>query len=130
MKVIELTNRVLFLEDIIQIFEEYTHYYVCTKNGTCEITKNDYFKIKNYLLSLNDEVEVIEEEKKIPEKLEMALLGQGNNWTQKFNKKTKEMETTDIELNPYIIEIITTNTLEIQNTLNQLIDYIKSKGDE
>ena len=71
----------------------------------------------------------LEEEKKIPEKLDIVLLGQCDNWTQKYNKDTKEMENTHIELNPYIIDTIRENTLEIQHKFNEIIDYLKSKGE-
>jgi hypothetical protein len=110
MKVIELTNRVLFLDDIIQIFEEYSTYYVATKNGTCKITKNDYFKIKNCLLSLNDKVEILEEEKKIPEK----LYWNKNDFTYPEGNLMSE-ETADM-------------LMEIQDKVNFILDYLKRKG--
>ena len=71
----------------------------------------------------------LEEEKKIPEKLDMVLLGQSDNWTRKYSKDTKKMENTHIELNPYVIDIIRENTLEIQHKFNEIIDYLKSKGE-
>jgi hypothetical protein len=52
---------------------------------------------------LNDEVEIIEEEKKIPEKLPKSVTDNGGS-------------SKDVRL--------------IANTLNQVIDYLKSKGDE
>ena len=86
-------------------------------------------------LFLNDEIEILEEEKKIPEKHinncgDLIILGQQDNWTQKFNIKTKEMETTGIELNSYVFEAINENFKDIENKIYEIIDYLKSKGDE
>lgn len=129
MKIIDLLNKIANGKEVPkEIKYNNIDYFWCGQCKIYERVENDSKDLYDDLDNLNDQVEILEE-KKIPEKLEMALLGQQNNWTQKFNKKTKAMETTDIELNPYIIEIITTNTLEIQNTLNQLIDYLKSKGE-
>ena len=57
-------------------------------------------------LFLNDEVEIIEEEKKIPEKLNLKL----DDWTTPTQ--------CDIELSKKIDEIL------------DYLDYLKSKGDE
>ena len=71
---------------------------------------------------LNDEVEIIEESKKI-EKLDVALLGQCDNWLRcPTNKVTKQ----DVELNPYIIDNIRENTLYFQRKINELIDEINN----
>ena len=65
---------------------------------------------KDYSFCLDDEVEILEEEKKIPEKLFFTHISNyneqsviNNNFNNYF-KKTKE-------------------------TINQLIDYLKSKGE-
>lgn len=145
MKVIDLLNKIKNFEELPKKFEyngkvwclgSDRHYFIGNDYGYdfWVAHGNDKFEDETVILNdeieiLDEEVEILEEEKKIPEKLDMALLGQENNWTQKFNVKTKEMETTGIELNPYILEIITKNTLEIQNRFNQLIDYLKSKGE-
>ena len=64
--------------------------------------------------------EIIEEPKKI-EKLDVALLGQCDNWLRcPTNKVTKQ----DVELNPYIIDNIRENTLYFQRKINELIDVI------
>lgn len=79
-----------------------------------------------YIIKLNDEVEIIEENKEI-EKLEVALLGQCDNWLVNPTTKTTKQ---DIELNPYIIENIRTNTLYFQRKINELIDEVnKLKGE-
>ena len=71
---------------------------------------------------LNDYVEIIEEPKKL-EKLDVALLGQCDNWLRcPTNKVTKQ----DVELNPYIIDNIRENTLYFQRKINELIDEINN----
>ena len=65
---------------------------------------------------------LIEEPKKI-EKLDVALLGQCDNWLRcPKNKVTKQ----DVELNPYIIDNIRENTLYFQRKINELIDEINN----
>ena len=78
------------------------------------------------LTHLYDKVEIIEEEKKIPEKLDVELLGQCDNW---LRYGTTEETIKDYELNPYIIDTIRRNTLEFQHKINSIIDYLKSKGE-
>ena len=67
MKVIDLNTRTIYVDDIQQIYMETnynpTRYNVKTTYGTCLVDKEDYFKVKDYLLSLNDEVEIIEDKK-------------------------------------------------------------------
>ena len=63
----------------------------------------------NYISDIfTDEVEILDEEPKKIEKLDVALLGQCDNWLRcPTNKVTKQ----DVELNPYIIDNIRENTL-------------------
>ena len=76
--------------------------------------------LDNCYMHLYSEVEIIEERKKI-EKLDVALLGQCDNWLRcPTNKVTKQ----DVELNPYIIENIRENTLYFQRKINELIDEV------
>ena len=139
MKIIDLLNKIANGEEVPkkikyrgiiwyleQDFSNRLPYYKNGYNTNNLLTgrEKDYFSH-----SLNDEVEILEEEKEIPEKLDMVLLGQCDNWTQKYNKDTKEMENTHIELNPYVIDTIRENTLEIQHKFNDIIDYLKSKGE-
>ena len=71
-------------------------------------------------MNLDQEVEIIEDPKKI-EKLDVALLGQCDNWLRcPTNKVTKQ----DVELNPYIIDNIRENTLYFQRKINELIDVV------
>ena len=73
-------------------------------------------------MNLDAEVEIIEEQKKI-EKIDVALLGQCDNWLRcPTNKVTKQ----DVELNPYIIDNIRENTLYFQRKINELIDEINN----
>jgi len=75
---------------------------------------------KNYTTKENHSKDEIEEPKKI-EKLDVALLGQCDNWLRcPTNKVTKQ----DIELNPYIIDNIRENTLYFQRKINELIDVV------
>jgi len=75
---------------------------------------------KNYTTKENHSKDEIEEPKKI-EKLDVALLGQCDNWLRcPTNKVTKK----DIELNPYIIDNIRENTLYFQRKINELIDVV------
>lgn len=60
---------------------------------------------------LNDEVEIIEEEKKIPEKLKVHGFGDKD------------------ENGNYVMSAFPTNE-ELMNKINEIIDYLKSKGDE
>lgn len=69
---------------------------------------------------LNEEVEIIEEEKEI-KKLDVAILGQCDNW---LRCPTNEVTKQDIELNPYIINNIRENTLYFQRKINELIDAV------
>lgn len=64
---------------------------------------------------LNDKVEIIEEEKKIPEKL--------NNFTISVGR----VDESNIE--KYIQKLFD-QQYEIFNKINSIIDYLKSKGDE
>ena len=69
---------------------------------------------------LNEEVKIIEEKKEI-EKLDVALLGQCDNW---LRCPTNEATKQDVELNPYIIDNIRENTLYFQRKINELIDAV------
>lgn len=93
------------------------------------LTKEKNYKVclggkkedRNILITaFNDDVEIMEEPKKI-EKLDVVLLGQCDNWLRcPTNKVTKQ----DLELNPYIIDNIRENTLYFQRKINELIDTV------
>ena len=67
---------------------------------------NHYVRYEN----LNDEVEVLEEEKKIPEKLKLS-----SHWNGTFEQEQEYRNKRDDE---------------IAFKINEIIDYLKSKGDE
>lgn len=77
MKVIDLGNRIIFVDIIKEIYyipartrgNSENEYFVKTTNGDYQISYAKYNELAKYLLSLNDEVEIIEvtpEEDKIP----------------------------------------------------------------
>ena len=71
MKVINLGKRIIFTDDIQYIYNEercgeyhdYTEYYIVTKVGKFNVDKYEYDKVKEYLLSLNEDIP--KEDKKI-----------------------------------------------------------------
>ena len=65
--------------------------------------------------SLNDEVEILEEEKKIPEKLKIEQDTPSSNYYIRNENGTKCG--------------LTKHSKMIAKTLNQVIDYLKSKGE-
>ena len=127
-KIIDLLNKIANGEESINVE---------TKYDSDDWEKDDFllslykeFEHKNnyeIVEFLNDYVEIIEEPKKI-EKLDVALLGQCDNWLRcPTNKVTKQ----DVELNPYIIDNIRENTLYFQRKINELIDEINNlKGND
>lgn len=68
-KIIDLKKRTIYVDDIEQIYCDNSYiperYNIQTTYGTYLVDKEDYFKVKDYLLSLNDEKEIIKEDKKI-----------------------------------------------------------------
>jgi hypothetical protein len=116
MKVIDLLNKIANGEEVPQKIKWNDLIYEKSKyNAT---PRGYYYRInggiKLWLLdeinSLNDEVEIIKEEKKIPEKLIPTSLKGIDNIDEK-------------------IEIAHIDTISVIETLNQLIDYLKSKGE-
>lgn len=115
MKVIELLNKIVNGEEVPKVIkkqwkyewqydevrEEYTY-----MQETGERFDDDWLVIN----MLNDEVEILEEEKKIPEKLIPTSLKGIDNLDEK-------------------IEIVHIDTVSVIETVNQVIDYLKSKGE-
>ena len=105
-KKIKYENRILYLEDEAEDYEPTFNYY--DKDG-----ENALFEgwIGQYL---NDEVEILEEtleeEKKIPEKLIPTSLKGIDNLDEK-------------------IEIAHIDTISVIGTVNEIIDYLESKGE-
>ena len=87
------------------------HYYIWRENAE-DYQKEDGLMLFgnskiNYIL--NSEVEILEEEKKIPQKLELPSFNE-------FKTMTPEAR--------YVV------TAKEYDVLNDIIDYLKSKGDE
>lgn len=74
---------------------------------------NTYFYLKHCYQDLNDEVEILEEEKKIPEKLKDIL-------------RVDDL-IPPVDENMYKIW---KQTIKNQNKINEICDYLNSKGDE
>ena len=107
MKVIDLGNRVIFTNTIEAIYEnEYADvYYIETSRGDYKVSSKIYNKVKEYLLSLNDDTK---DDKKI-EKLDLE--DDGNTITL-FGKKENEWTILDN------VDII------VCNKINEIIDKI------
>lgn len=114
MKVIDLNKRTIYVDDIEQIYRETNYsperYNVQTTYGTYLIDQEDYYKVKDYLLSLNDEVEILEEEKKIPKKI-------------CTNRIINTHDILEFEM------IQNKINAEYTYAINSIIDYLKSKGE-
>ena len=92
----ELPKKIKFENDIYE-YENNECGYVREENGIYYMFLNE---IGNWFL--NDEVEIIEEEKKIPEKINNSYYHLGQDQQNQLFK----------------------------NVINEIIDYLKSKGDE
>lgn len=132
MKIIDLLNKIAKGEEVpkrIKKHWEYEYKYDELRDEYCYMDhENKRFDEKWLIFSMiNDEVEVMdnEEEKEI-EKLDVALLGQCDNWLQ--DQVTGEKSR--LELNPYIINNIRENTLYFQKKINQIIDLINDMRDK
>ena len=123
MKVIDLLNKIANKENLPKKI-----YYI---NREFYLKENTYFgdtlTLMHYIQEedLNEEIEVLEEEKKIPEKLENE---------KKFYAYTRYEENKDeIDKVVYILKAINLAEEKIDNlnnSINSVIDYLKSKGNE
>ena len=82
---------------------------------------------------LNKKVEILDkiEEKKIPKKHindygDLIILGQQDNWLEPTIETDQKINA---QLNPYVFEAINENFKDIKNKINELIDYLESKGE-
>ena len=115
MKIIDLLNKIANGEEVPKRIKFYGKYYIWYNNrytgneGYCleplKSDSNSFLEI-NTLYDLNNEVEILEEEKNIPENLPF-----------KNDMKLTIMEVYH-ELEKYNYKI------------NEIIDYLKNKGDE
>lgn len=120
MKMIDLLNKIANGENIKNIkyqnhiYEYYNGDYREKINGAYYsnwLFANEIIDLSN----LNDEVEIIEEEKKIPEKLKIEQDTPTSNYYIRNENGTKCA--------------LTKHSKMIAETLNQVIDYLKSKGE-
>ena len=88
---------------------ENREYYLYDNKSYLTTDKTRFFD-RIYFSDLNIEIEIIEEEKKIPEKLIPTSLKCIDNLDEK-------------------IEIAHIDTISVIEIVNQLIDYLKSKGE-
>ena len=111
MKIIDLLNKIANGEEVPEIIK-YNNFIYKYDKDICDYGGDDLYLFDN-TDKLNDEVEILEEEKKIPEKLKKKKTINGS-----FEGKT----TCIYKYNEY----------EIGETINEIIDYLdylKSKGE-
>ena len=115
MKVIDLLNKIANGEEVPKRIYYFNREFYLKENTYF----GDTFTLMHYIQEedLNDEVEIIEEEKKIPEKLD-HLIGYD---IQQFDDLKEYVEITTNDLFGEVNKVI--------DTLNQLSDYLKSKGE-
>ena len=107
MKIIDLLNKIANGEEVPKKVK-YAGVIFENKDGdllndiNCSLFEHRGNECEKLLPTLNDEVEILEEEKKIPEKL---YLSDYEDTTGKFD-------------------------YDVLLTINEIIDYLKSKGDE
>ena len=135
MKVIDLLNKIANGEEVpenIKAFGEkfnydgYDYYSFHSSSPLMSYVGEDYLRAE-----MNYEVEIIEEEKKIPEKHinnygDLIILGQQDNWLEPTIETDQKINA---QLNPYVFEAINENFKDIENKIYEIIDYLESKGE-
>ena len=144
MKVIDLKKRAIYVDDIEQIYCETNYsperYNIQTIYGTYSVDYEDYLKVKDYLLSLNDEVEVIEEKEETKPITKESIEALGYAWGQmqkcftsgwnkslknepliEEDKKIEKLDHKDFT-NRFGAEEIT--DMKLVNKINEIIDKI------
>ena len=123
MKIIDLLNKIANKENLPKKI-----YYI---NREFYLKENTYFgdtfTLMHYIQEedLNEEIEVLEEEKKIPLKINKIIPSQ--NYVISDSKNNSVDERLEIiRKRLYANELY---MLDIANTLNEIIDYLKSKGE-
>ena len=113
MKIIDLLNKIANGEKV-PLKIKVKGYEYRQSNGQFWCDETEMYLIDNCtsIYHLNNEVEILEEEKKIPEKLDVI------GWDKCIHNVTHKEKELAIEIN------------KTQKLLNQLLDYLKSKGDE
>lgn len=117
-KVIELLNMISKREEVPKKIEYEGEIYEFNKNihGYWGGKNKDCFRAMVNWRYLNNEVEIIEEEKKIPEKLEIEQDTPNSNYYIRNEYGTKCYLTKHSKI--------------IADKVNSIIDYLNSKGDE
>ena len=144
MKIIDLLNKIANGEEVpkkikwentIYAYSDYDKDYL--EFPFSEEEYRGLFDMKDSILTqfLNDTVEILEEEKKIPEKRinkrinnygDLIILGQQDNWLEPTIETDQKINA---QLNPYVFEAINENFKDIENKIYEIIDYLKSKGE-
>ena len=124
MKIIDLLNMISKGEEVPEKIKYRNKIFIYDKDNQCYVVENynEYYDLHMSLgnhkgTDLHYEVEIIEEHK-IPEKLD-HLIGYD---IQQFDDLKEYVEITTNDLFGKVNKVI--------DTLNQLSDYLKSKGDE
>ena len=142
MKIIDLLNKIANgEEDLPKRIEYRNKKFVYDKDNQLYIVEN-YNEYNDLLMELSNhkgtdllyEVEILEEEKKIPERHindygDLIILGQQDNWLEPTIETDQKINA---QLNPYVFEAINENFKDIANKIYEIIDcldYLKSKGE-
>lgn len=121
MKIIDLLNKIVNDEEIPNKIKYCRTIFYYDDNSRDYISISNEFNsggisICKYIFggNLNDEVEIIEEENKIPEKL-------------KWNEKSQHNVVTDNTKKT--LEHLLSRSEQLKKSINEIIDYLKSKGE-
>ncbi len=114
-KVIDLGDRVIFTDTIIGTYHQESYnnrisYYVSTTNGIYSITKDNYNKINEYLLSFNEELP--KEDKKI-EKLDLS------DWVEITSSEDCKPEM--------LATLFNKNAIAFSSKINEIIDKVNGE---
>lgn len=111
MKIIDLLNKIANGEEVPKYIKYYDRLHQKKDTMMC-CYNNIIYKLDNNIIDLLDEVEIPEEEKQIPEKLKDIL-------------KVDDL-IPPVDENMYKIW---QQTIKNQNKINEICDYLKSKGE-
>ena len=118
MKIIDLLNKIANGEEVPKkIHFKYSTYQFDEIDKVYRNINGNQQLEQDYMISnkLNDEIEILEEEKEIPEKLKWNEKSQ-HNVVKDNTKKT--------------LEHLLSRSEQLKKSINEIIDYLKSKGDE
>lgn len=129
MKIIDILNKIVNGEEVpkkikingyIYEYQGDDYLYIDKNNDNHEywLFSDSYTNKFQWLdVFLKTEVEIIEEEKKIPEKIDV--------WYDPIKDTKLERHDTDTS-----IEILAAMCDDLKDKYNEILDYLKSKGDE